>query len=365
MASAASAARSSRRSSSAIPTTSRSSPSTICSTPRPTPTCSSTTATTASIRARSRRARTSFVVDGQRDPGHRRARSRRASRGRSSGAQIVIESTGLFTDATKAKAHLDAGAEKVIISAPARNEDITIVLGVNEDRYDPDQAQHHLQRLVHDQRPGAGRQGAVRPLRHPARPADHGPLVHQLAAPARRRRQRPARRARRRAEHRPVRDRRGARRRPGHPGAAGQVRRHVVPRADLDRLGRRLHGRARSRRHQGRDQRGHARVRARTACSASWATPRSRWSRPTSRATPARRSSARLDTLVIGNLVKVVSWYDNEWGYACRLSDITAFVARHLSGRSLGERLDAEGDRRRPRRRGARAPRVSTATPNS
>src|SRR5439155_12698357 len=39
-----------------------------------------------------------------------------------------------------------------------------------------------------------------------------------------------------------------------------------------------------------------------------------------------------LDTLVVGNLVKVVSWYDNEFGYACRLSDITAFVARHLSG---------------------------------
>ena len=39
-----------------------------------------------------------------------------------------------------------------------------------------------------------------------------------------------------------------------------------------------------------------------------------------------------LDTLVVGNLVKVISWYDNEFGYACRLSDITAFVARHLSG---------------------------------
>src|SRR6202171_3315978 len=53
------------------------------------------------------------------------------------GAQIVVESTGFFTDATKAKAHVDAGAEKVIISAPARNEDITIVLGVNQDRFDP------------------------------------------------------------------------------------------------------------------------------------------------------------------------------------------------------------------------------------
>jgi len=58
------------------------------------------------------------------------------------GVDIVVESTGFFTDATKAKAHRDAGAKKVIISAPANNEDITIVLGVNDDQYDPDQ--HHI-----------------------------------------------------------------------------------------------------------------------------------------------------------------------------------------------------------------------------
>ena len=55
---------------------------------------------------------------------------------------IVIESTGIFTDATKARAHVDAGARKVIISAPAKNEDVTLVLGVNEDKYDPEQ--HHI-----------------------------------------------------------------------------------------------------------------------------------------------------------------------------------------------------------------------------
>jgi len=54
------------------------------------------------------------------------------------GVDIVIESTGLFTDATKAAAHFKGGAKKVLISAPARNEDITIVLGVNEDQYRPD-----------------------------------------------------------------------------------------------------------------------------------------------------------------------------------------------------------------------------------
>lgn len=53
------------------------------------------------------------------------------------GIQIVIESTGLFTDAVKAAAHMKGGAKKVLISAPAKGEDITIVLGVNEDKYDP------------------------------------------------------------------------------------------------------------------------------------------------------------------------------------------------------------------------------------
>jgi glyceraldehyde 3-phosphate dehydrogenase len=54
------------------------------------------------------------------------------------GADIVIESTGRFTDATKASAHLQGGAKKVIISAPGKNEDIMIVMGVNEDKYIPD-----------------------------------------------------------------------------------------------------------------------------------------------------------------------------------------------------------------------------------
>jgi glyceraldehyde 3-phosphate dehydrogenase len=58
------------------------------------------------------------------------------------GVDIVVESTGIFTDAEKAKAHREAGAQKVIISAPAKNEDLTVVLGVNDDAYDP--ANHHV-----------------------------------------------------------------------------------------------------------------------------------------------------------------------------------------------------------------------------
>ena len=79
----------------------------------------------------------SIIVDGkklkvlaERDPG--------SITWKDYGVDIVIESTGLFTDATKAAAHLKGGVKKVLISAPARNEDVTIVLGVNESQYLPD-----------------------------------------------------------------------------------------------------------------------------------------------------------------------------------------------------------------------------------
>ena len=58
------------------------------------------------------------------------------------GAQVVIESTGRFTDATDAKKHMRGSVKKVIISAPAKNEDLTVVLGVNHEKYDP--AKHHI-----------------------------------------------------------------------------------------------------------------------------------------------------------------------------------------------------------------------------
>jgi glyceraldehyde 3-phosphate dehydrogenase len=61
---------------------------------------------------------------------------------KSLGVELVIEATGLFTDATKAKGHITAGAKKVIITAPAKNEDITVVMGVNHEKYDP--AKHNI-----------------------------------------------------------------------------------------------------------------------------------------------------------------------------------------------------------------------------
>ena len=58
------------------------------------------------------------------------------------GVDIVVESTGLFTEAAKAKGHLDAGAKKVLISAPGKGDDITVVIGVNDDKYDA--SKHHI-----------------------------------------------------------------------------------------------------------------------------------------------------------------------------------------------------------------------------
>src|SRR5919202_1563864 len=58
------------------------------------------------------------------------------------GVDVVLESTGRFTKAEDARKHIDAGARKVIISAPAKGEDITIVMGVNHDKYDP--GRHHI-----------------------------------------------------------------------------------------------------------------------------------------------------------------------------------------------------------------------------
>jgi glyceraldehyde 3-phosphate dehydrogenase len=75
-----------------------------------------------------------FRVIAERDPG--------ALPWKEFGVEVVVESTGLFTDREKAEKHLAAGAQKVIISAPAKGEDVTIVLGVNGDDYDP--ATHHV-----------------------------------------------------------------------------------------------------------------------------------------------------------------------------------------------------------------------------
>ena len=83
--------------------------------------------------------------------------------------EVVLESTGLFTKREQAQLHLDAGAEKVVISAPATDPDVTLVLGVNDDGLRPGAPPHRLERLVHDELHRAGREGPERRLRHRVR----------------------------------------------------------------------------------------------------------------------------------------------------------------------------------------------------
>ncbi len=246
------------------------------------------------------------------------------------GVDVVIESTGIFTKAADAGKHIAGGAKKVIISAPATDEDITIVMGVNQDKYDAGEPQHHLQRLLHHELRGADGEGAAGELRHRQGPDDDGPRVHQRPAHPGLPAQGPAPRPRRRGEHHPDHHGRRQGHRAGHPGAQGQAGRH-------------------------RD----ARPGARPARSPTWwstwsaRSPRTRSTRPSRR--PPRASSraswsytedpivssdivnwpasCTFDsslTMVQGKTVKVIGWYDNEWGYSNRLVDLTVFVGGQL-----------------------------------
>ena len=152
------------------------------------------------------------------------------------GAQIVVESTGHFTDATKAKAHLGATVKKVIISAPATNEDMTIVLGVNQDKYDP--AKHNILSNA------SCTTNCLAPvvkviletLRHRQRHHDHHPQLHQRPGHPRLPAQGPAPRPRRRPRHDSHLDRRRQGPQAGHSRDRRQAGRLRHPRSHPQRL---------------------------------------------------------------------------------------------------------------------------------
>ncbi len=161
------------------------------------------------------------------------------------GVDVVFESTGIFTDRDGAAKHLAAGAKKVIITAPAKKPDVTVVLGVNDDKLRPEDPPHHLERVVHDQLPGAARQGAARVVRPAARLDDHRARLHQRPEPARPAAQGHPPGARRGDVDHPDDDRGRLGRRRSAAGAEGQARRHLDAGADAERLGRRSGGAAR------------------------------------------------------------------------------------------------------------------------
>ena len=242
---------------------------------------------------------------------------------------IVIESTGFFTDATKAKAHRDAGARKVIISAPAKNEDKTIVLGVNEETYDPEN--HNIisnascttnglapvAKVLND---SFGIQKGFLTTIHSKTLSQK--LLDTVASDPR--------------------DARAASENivPSATGAAKAVA-LVIP-----SLKGKFTGMA-------------FRVPTPTVSVVDFTAVLER-DVTTEEVNAAFKTASEgdlkgimayteeplvsmdfkgddhstivsaMDTIVLGNMVKIVSWYDNEWGYACRLADITQFVAARL-----------------------------------
>jgi len=243
------------------------------------------------------------------------------------GVDIVIESTGLFTDAAKAAAHLQGGARKVLISAPARNEDITIVLGVNEAQYQPDK-----HKIISNASCTTNCIAPVVKVLHQSFGVSKG-LMTTIHAYTNDQRlldmfHRDLRRARAAALNIV----------PTTTGAARAVT-QVIP-----ELKGRLHGLA-------------FRIPVATVSVVDFVADldqevtveqvnhafQEAAAGPLSgileycldelvsmdfKGNPASSIIDAPSTMVIaGNMVKVLAWYDNEWGYSCRLADLAAYVA--------------------------------------
>ena len=208
------------------------------------------------------------------------------------GVDVVIESTGLFTTRESAASHLEAGATRVIVSAPATDVDATFVVGVNDSEFDPGQGFRRLQRLLHHQLLRPHGEGARRRLRGRERDDDHRPRLHQRPEPARPPAQGSAAGPGRGRQHHPRLHRGGPGHRAGPAVDEGPAGRQRPPGPGSRRLDHRLHRRDPRVGHRGPGQRGVRRRRHRRArwprCST---TPRIRSSRRTSSAARPRAPS--------------------------------------------------------------------------
>jgi len=243
------------------------------------------------------------------------------------GVEVVVESTGLFTDAAKAAAHLEGGAKKVIISAPAKGEDVTIVLGVNEHHYNPEK-----HRIISNASCTTNCVAPVVKVLHEAFGIEKGLMstIHAYTNDQRILDQ----------FHSDLRRARAAAMNiiPTTTGAAKAVT-VVIP-----ELKGRLHGMA-------------YRVPVSTVSVVDFVADLSREVTTEEvneafvkaaagplkgilevceeelvsidfKGNPASSIFDAPSTMVIGgNMVKVVAWYDNEWAYSCRVADLAAFIA--------------------------------------
>lgn len=242
------------------------------------------------------------------------------------GVDVVIESTGFFTDATKAVAHRNHGVKKVIISAPAKNEDKTIVLGVNDEAYDP--ANHHV---ISNASCTTNGLAPVAKVLHERFGIEKGLLTTVHAFTNSQKTQDTAAkdlRDARAASQNIVPSSTGAAKAVGlvipelqgkFTGMAFRVPTPTVSVVDFTAL-----------------LTNEAEVAEINAAIKEYAEGRMKgilqYTEEELVSTDLRGNEhssifSAVDTIKIGNMVKVVSWYDNEWGYASRIADITKFVA--------------------------------------
>ena len=242
------------------------------------------------------------------------------------GVDIVIESTGIFTDATKAKAHMDAGAKKVLISAPGKNEDITVVMGVNDDKYDP--SAHHI---ISNASCTTNCLAPMAKALHEGLGIEKGLMttIHAYTADQN-------------LQDGPHKDLRRARAAalnivPTTTGAAKAVA-LVLPelKGKLDGFAMRVPtptGSATDLTFEASRETTVEEVNELIKSAADGKILRYTEDDIVSKDIETDPASCIFDaglTRVNGNLVKVVGWYDNEWGYSCRLVDLTALVASKL-----------------------------------
>ncbi len=245
----------------------------------------------------------------------------------SAGVDLVIESTGFFTDATKAADHRKSGVKKVIISAPAKNEDLTVVLGVNDNVYDP--SKHHV---ISNASCTTNGLAPVAKVLHERFGIEKGLLTTVHAFTNSQKTQDTA--------AKDLRDARAASQNivPSSTGAAkavglvipelqgkftGMAFRVPTPTVSVVDFTAVL----------GKE----ATVAEINAAMKEYADGAMkgilRYSDEELVSTDLRGDThssifSAVDTITIGNMCKVVSWYDNEWGYSCRIADIVDFVAK-------------------------------------
>ncbi|MGH9570511.1 MAG: type I glyceraldehyde-3-phosphate dehydrogenase [Candidatus Angelobacter sp.] len=244
------------------------------------------------------------------------------------GAQVVVESTGKFTEAEKARAHLRGPVKKVVISAPAKNEDVTIVLGVNEGKYDP--AKHHIisnascttnclapvTKVVHDNfRIQSGTMTTIHSYTNDQVILDfpHKDLRRARAAAIN---MIPTSTGAAKALHLVIPDLKGkldgfAMRVPTPDVSVVDLVAFVEKSTTVDEVNNALKAAADG------PMKGILGYETAELVSMDY--------RGDSRSSVV---DSPLTRVVAGNCVKVIAWYDNEWGYSCRVRDLIQFIAK-------------------------------------